>query len=79
MQSTILDVAIGLIFAYLILALLCSGIQEWIAQLLNRRARHLEEGIRNLIGDVPIVAGAVTSSTRLLDVASRHGVSERRL
>ena len=75
MQSTILDVAIGLMFAYLLLALLCSGIQEWIAHLLDRRAEMLEKGIRNLLGDVPVVAGASRASALLSDLAKRHGLA----
>src|SRR5260221_4593164 len=74
MQSTILDVAIGLMFAYLLLALLCSGIQEWIAHLLERRAEMLGKGIRNLLGDVPVVAGASAGSALVSDLANRHGL-----
>ncbi len=75
MQSTILDVAIGLMFAYLLLALLCSGIQEWIAHLFDRRAETLEKGIRNLLGDVPVVAGAARASALLSDLAKHHGLA----
>ncbi len=52
-NSTILDVAIGLIFVYLLLALLCTTVNEMIASWRKRRAKKLEEGIRVLLGDGP--------------------------
>lgn len=45
----ILDVALGLIFVYLILSLLASEIQELIATLLQWRAKHLRESVTNLL------------------------------
>ncbi|GAB1542678.1 hypothetical protein NUACC21_53520 [Scytonema sp. NUACC21] len=49
----ILDIAIGLIFIYLIFGLLASEIQELIATLLQWRAQHLKKSIEILLaGDV---------------------------
>ena len=45
----VLDVAIGLIFIYLILSLLASEIQELITTLLQWRAVHLKKSIENLL------------------------------
>jgi hypothetical protein len=45
----ILDIAIGLIFVYLILSLLASEIQELIATLLQWRAKHLRKSIEILL------------------------------
>lgn len=45
----ILDIAVGLIFIYLILSLLASEIQELIATLLQWRAEHLKKSIEVLI------------------------------
>jgi len=45
----ILDIAIGLIFVYLLLALICTTISELLAGLLNRRSRNLFIGIRGLL------------------------------
>ena len=39
----VLDVVIGLVFVYLSLSLICSGINEWIARLLMSRSRNLEK------------------------------------
>ena len=46
-----LDVLVGLFFLYFLLSIVCSSLQEFIAQLLNLRAQTLEEGVRNLVGD----------------------------
>jgi hypothetical protein len=45
----ILDIAIGLVFIFLIASLLASEIQELLAALLQWRAKHLKESIQNLI------------------------------
>jgi hypothetical protein len=47
--SEILDVAVGLIFVYLLLGLLCSVLNEWIARLFALRSSTLKAGIRNLL------------------------------
>jgi len=45
----ILDVAIGMIFIYLLLSLMCSAAHEIIELLLKKRAIDLERGIRELL------------------------------
>jgi len=45
----IFEIAIGLLFIYLILSLLTSEIQELVATLLQWRAEHLKKSIENLI------------------------------
>ena len=47
--SDILDIVIGLVFVYLLLSLICSIINEWIAALFSMRATNLEDGVRNLL------------------------------
>jgi hypothetical protein len=49
--STVLEIAIGLTLVYLLLSLICSAINEWIASLLALRANTLLEGIKNLLDD----------------------------
>ncbi|MGC2743347.1 MAG: hypothetical protein WA672_09175 [Candidatus Angelobacter sp.] len=51
--STILDVAVGLIFVYLLLAIICTSLNEWIAGALGLRAKTLELGIRQLLDEQP--------------------------
>lgn len=48
-NSVILDVAIGMIFIYLLLSLMCSAAHEIIELLLKKRAIDLEEGIREML------------------------------
>jgi hypothetical protein len=50
-NSGVLDVAIGLIFIYLVLSLVCSSISEIIEAKLKIRAVGLERGIRELLGN----------------------------
>jgi hypothetical protein len=49
--SQILEVAIGLVFVYTLLSLLCSQIMELVARTLAMRAQTLEDGIRNMLRD----------------------------
>jgi len=49
--STILEVAIGLLFVYLLLSLLCSAVGEYIEAKFNNRAKYLKEGITLLLND----------------------------
>src|SRR5581483_3276436 len=48
-----LDVAIGLIFVYLLLALICTTVNEFIAGNRDTRAKFLDRGITRLLGDDP--------------------------
>jgi hypothetical protein len=52
-NSSILDVAIGLIFVYLLLGLMCTTVNEWWAQFSKTRAATLKEGIRRLLHAPP--------------------------
>lgn len=49
--SQILEIAIGIIFIYLLLSLICSAVSELISRALSMRAKNLEDGIRNLLID----------------------------
>src|SRR5712692_241376 len=49
--SQILDVAIGMIFVFLLLSLMCSALNEIIEAKLKNRAKSLEIGTRNLLGN----------------------------
>ena len=49
--SEMLDIAIGMIFTYLLLSLICSAINELIERRLKNRATDLEQGIRELLDD----------------------------
>ena len=46
-----LDVAIGMIFIYLLMSLLCSAVQELLSSILKLRAKNLQQGIDSLLQD----------------------------
>jgi hypothetical protein len=50
--GTMLNVAIGLILTYLLLAIVVSGIQEWIAGWFGRRANSLRDTLKSLLSGV---------------------------
>ena len=47
-NSPIIEIAIGLILIYLVLGLICTSINEFIAQLLSLRAENLSEAIHGM-------------------------------
>lgn len=59
-NSAILDVAIGMIFVYLLLSLLCSAANELIELVLKKRAKNLEAGLTELLEN-PADAKALVS------------------
>lgn len=52
-NSTILDVVIGLIFVYLLLAILCTAANELVAAFTRRRGEMLRKGIMQLLYNQP--------------------------
>ena len=50
LDHPIIDIALGLVLFYVVLSLVASAVQEWIASLLALRSKNLHEGIRNLVG-----------------------------
>src|SRR5579862_8045795 len=49
--SEILEVAVGMVFIYLLLSLICSAVNELIERQLKNRAKDLEGGLRELLND----------------------------
>jgi len=47
--STTLDVVIGLVFVYLLLAIICTTVNEWIAGILKTRSSTLASAIKQLL------------------------------
>jgi hypothetical protein len=56
-SSPVLEVAIGMIFFYLLLSLICTALNEMIEAWLKNRAWNLELGIRRLLDDPDPAAG----------------------
>ncbi|MFP3646556.1 hypothetical protein [Paraburkholderia sp. SIMBA_054] len=50
-NSAILEVAIGIVFIYLLLSLMCTALREGLEGWLRTRASYLESGIRELLFD----------------------------
>jgi len=57
--STILEVAVGMIFIYLLLSLICSALNEFIEASFKMRARDLEKGLLTLFSE-PDKAGEIS-------------------
>jgi hypothetical protein len=51
--STVLDVVIGLVFVYLLLAVLCTSANEFLAALTKSRPKFLKKGITQLLDNQP--------------------------
>ena len=66
--SSILDVAIGMAFVYLLLALIASTIQEALSAIVQSRAANLEHGIRSLF------SGGKMGDHYFVDLVYKHGL-----
>lgn len=53
-NSVILDVIIGLIFVYLLLSIMCTAANEWVAAMTRRRGETLRRGISQLLSNQAI-------------------------
>ena len=72
---TLLDVAIAMVFLYLLLSLIASAVNELLAALLQARAKLLEKGIARMLD-------SVDAQTKLYDhplLRNLHGQDELRL
>lgn len=70
--STIIDVAIGLIFVYFLLSMISSKINDLIAGWMQWRAQDLEEGIRKMLHD-PEIEKKFWSNPLILGLAGKEG------
>jgi hypothetical protein len=65
--SSILDIAIGLVFVFLLLSLICSALNEFIESFLKMRGQYLERGIGELLGDPQ-------NASKLVSAIYNHGM-----
>lgn len=70
--SVVLDVVIGLILMYLLLSLISTVINEYIASFLKLRARNLRAGIENLLDD-PAIKEAMAKAPLVKAAAAVSG------
>jgi hypothetical protein len=68
--SVILEVAIGMVFIYLVLSLVASVINEALASVVQSRAANLQRGLRSLLSGDSIETGTVS----LVDNIYNHGL-----
>jgi hypothetical protein len=54
--SNTLEVAIGIIFVYLLLSLFCTAVNESIAVTIQQRGKNLKAGLQNLLNDPDFTA-----------------------
>lgn len=71
----ILEVAVGLSFVYLLLALICTTVNETLAGLMNRRAGFLEKGINSLLGDDPALKKKLLEHPLIASLALKKGAT----
>jgi hypothetical protein len=67
--SVVLDVAIGMVFVFLLMSLIASAVQEMLAAFMQLRAANLERGMRSLFSGDSIGAGL-----DLVDRVYNHGL-----
>jgi hypothetical protein len=70
--STIVDVAIGLMFFYFLFSVITTHVNEFIATKMQWRAKDLEDQIRRMLGD-PNLANRVLQNPVITTIASRDG------
>ena len=71
--STVLDVAIGLVFVYLLLAIICTSANEILSGLTKARGKLLKQGIEQLLGNQPTSA-AKNNNLALLEDFYNHSL-----
>jgi hypothetical protein len=71
--STVLDVAIGLVFVYLLLAIICTSANEILSGLTKSRGKLLREGIQQLLDNQPTSA-AKNNSLALFEEFYKHSL-----
>ena len=67
--SSILDVAIGMTFIYLLLSLIASTVLEALSSFVQARSANLEHGIRSLFS-----GGTLEKNEKLIDLIYTHGL-----
>lgn len=70
-NSTVLDLAIGIVFVYLLLAIMCTTIHEWIASAFSLRSKTLGKAITQLLDNQKSAAGG-DNTLSFLDEFYKH-------
>jgi hypothetical protein len=51
LSMPIIEIAIGLVFTFVLLSILCSIINEWVANIMSLRSKNLKENVARLLSD----------------------------
>ena len=70
--TTIIQVAIGIIFVWISLAVITSQVQEWVASIFAWRASFLEDAVEQMLGN-PEVKNKVYSHPLIQGLYSNNG------
>jgi hypothetical protein len=68
----ILEVAIGLVFMWMVMSIAAMQLQEWIATWLRWRSRDLEANVRNMLAD-PALAGRIYAHPLITGLSKKAG------
>lgn len=68
----IIEVTLGLVFFYVVLSLVASAVQEWIASVCAMRSKNLRSGVENLIGND--YAAKVYKHPLIKNLAKKNGL-----
>jgi hypothetical protein len=82
MLEQVFGTAIGLALTYMILSLMCTALQETIAQFLALRSKNLAAGIKEIAGDIkgsailqsPLLIGNPEVNKRITNIPAEHFV-----
>jgi hypothetical protein len=81
-EMPIIEVAIGLVFVYVLLSMFCTFLNEWIARFFSLRSHNLERGLQQLLADQdktglsqmvlnhPLIKGSAAKQKRQSYIAS---------
>src|SRR5262245_23311913 len=61
----LLEVAVGLVFIYILLSMVCMQVQEWLASLFRWRAENLEDGLREMLADEALSANWIRTLRKI--------------
>jgi len=75
--SAILEVAIGIIFLYFVLSVICSSLVEFVSAVFQWRGKDLEKAMRDILGESDLFT-AVTSHPLITAMGHNDGGSKQR-
>lgn len=79
-MGAVIDIAIGLAFLFALVALICTGLQEWLSAALNLRGKTLWEGIQSmLLANARAPRGNTDTGWQLNQLLAEHALIKGRV